>query len=143
MIRTGDTYFRERAQEEPELRVKGLPTDARSMIRARQQIARTVAAVGVADMPPLRAYVNWGRWVVDCPFCNSAAFVWEDGLFFCMDCKNRKVEGKPVIVLFPSERYEIERLLNQRHGENQNWRPGETMEYLAKSNLKYLRGVEV
>lgn len=81
------------------------------------------------DLP---AYVNGGRWVVDC-LCGGGAAAWpENRNACCLDC------GTVWIVVFPEEREEAEEVLALRPLENRNWRPqsGETIGYLALQNAE-------
>src|ERR1039458_8742106 len=51
------------------------------------------------------ARVDLGRWVVDCPWCNSAAFASrEDRRFFCVECGNAAVHGAWITVIRSEER---------------------------------------
>ena len=43
---------------------------------------------------PVKAYVNHGRLVADCPDCNGAEILNYDGSFFCLSCFNDKNKGK-------------------------------------------------
>lgn len=83
----------------------------------------------------LEARIDWGRWIVDCPYCHGAmaAFIEEPSLFFCRKCKNDGTY-KPIEVKFPNEKAEIETLLEKRPKANQNWRVGETLEFLKQEN---------
>lgn len=88
-------------------------------------IAPTVQAI---------AYVNHGRWVVECPFCPSAqvASTW-DRRFFCTDCGNAAVGGGWIEVVWPGEADEIDAALADRPRVNANWR-GETVAALRAEN---------
>lgn len=73
------------------------------------------------------AYVNHGRWVVDCK-CNGAGLTSPDfGMTCCFDC------GRVYIAVnFPNNRKQIERvLLLRKDTANRNWSHGETVEYLS------------
>jgi hypothetical protein len=83
------------------------------------------------------AYVNHGRWCVDCPFpgCSSSQYASRgDHRFFCVDCGS---EGRWVFVTWPAddEVAVIEALLELRPiAETRNWRPGEPVAALAAEN---------
>ena len=89
--------------------------------------------------PELRAYVNHGRWVVDCPFCGSAQLASEsDRRFFCAGsdgCANHQAGHRFLPVRWPDQAAEIEEILLERpQAVNQNWQPGETLTRLLEEN---------
>ena len=85
------------------------------------------------------ARVDAGRWIVDCPWCKSAAFASrEDRRFFCVECANTAVHGAWINVVFPGEWAEIEALLSVRpHAMNQWWTPGEKLSQLQAENIEH------
>ena len=85
----------------------------------------------------LTARVDWGRWIVDCPYCPGAmaAFDTDPSYFFCRKCKNNGTY-KPIKVEFPQEKGRVEVLLGNRPKANQNWRRGETLEFLERENVE-------
>jgi Zn finger protein HypA/HybF involved in hydrogenase expression len=90
----------------------------------------------VVDAKPLEARIEYSRYLVDCPNCNSAEFAFEDKLFFCSQCKNSDIQGKARKVKMPKERKEIETILLKRSIKNRHWYPNETLQDLEKQNLK-------
>ncbi len=59
---------------------------------------------------PVKAYVSWGRWVVDCDTCAfSAAYSDDTPFFFCINCGGK---WRPVTV--PADRSLIETSLLKR-----------------------------
>lgn len=86
----------------------------------------------------IEAYVNWGRWVADCPTpgCNGALIVsHEDPRFYCPYCFNDPEAGRFLAVAFPAARAAIEaELLKRPLLEQRNWRPGETAADLRRQN---------
>ena len=82
------------------------------------------------------ARVDYGRWVVDCPWCKSAQHASrEDRRFFCVECGNAPVNGHWIGVFWPPEWEQIEELLSRRpHPGNQWWWPGETVQGLEREN---------
>lgn len=97
----------------------------------------TVTAAG----PIVRAFVNYGRWLVQCPWCPSAEYAsMGDHRFFCTDCGNAPVGGAWVPVQWPEEYREIDAALAGRPKMNRNWAPGETMSQLAAENAANLGG---
>lgn len=88
---------------------------------------------GVALGIEAHAYVNHGRWVVDCA-CGGAQLAHPDhDRFFCVDCLNEHAGGLWVQVVWPADSAEIENVLTPRRVVNQNWR-GETLEELEAEN---------
>lgn len=82
------------------------------------------------------AYVNHGRWIADCPFCNHSEFVFKNDLFFtCFHCFNQVAGGKRIKVILDPRYQEIENILNKRRNkENQNWFIYEEIEKLEIEN---------
>ena len=82
------------------------------------------------------AYINYGRWIAKCPWCNGADFVFKnEPYYFCFSCLNRAVDNKRIEVIFPKNINAIEQILLKRPLEiNQNWLPEETIADLEKEN---------
>ena len=100
----------------------------------------------IADVPPLPAKVDYGRWCVDCPDCNGAEFVWLDGplVMMCAGCWNAMVGHKwrPVNLPTPKKRARIDELLRARPlPVNRNWLPSETVADLERENAEHGVGV--
>lgn len=92
----------------------------------------------IADVPPQPARVNNNQWIVDCPDCNGAEYVWIDGphLMMCAGCWNARLDHRWRPVALPAEREAIERILRSRPLPGQrNWYPWETLAELADENL--------
>lgn len=72
------------------------------------------------------AYINHGRWVVDC-VCNGAGFTSpEFKVSCCFDCGRMYTS-----VIFPTQRKQIEEvLLSRKEKETRNWIPGESVKSL-------------
>ena len=87
----------------------------------------------IADAPLLKAYVNHGRWVVDCE-CGGAEFAWDNGLFMCNSCLNAKHSNQLRRVIFPRNRSKIEFVLMVRPEVNRNWYVGEKVAKLEAEN---------
>lgn len=88
------------------------------------------------ELAPVKveARVDWGRWLVDCPFCPGAALVdWDEPLHFCLSCHNAAGGHRWVEVVLPTqeERNAIEAALEDLPESAQHWRPGQTIEDLA------------
>lgn len=91
-----------------------------------------------ASAETLLAYVNHGRWVVDCP-CGSAQLASRsDRRFFCTDCRNTFAHGKWVGVVWPADEADIEGLLLQRPDvKTRNWYPTEDAMTLVAENVAH------
>ena len=51
--------------------------------------SRTPLNVGINPEATIPAYLNWGRWVVDCPDCKNAQLACRtDHRFLCDQCGN-------------------------------------------------------
>lgn len=86
----------------------------------------------------LEARIDAGRWIVECPDCHDAQFVWPDDehpLFMCVTCFNATVEGLWRRVAVPEQRAAIEALLLKRPLPTvRHWRAGETIDELRAEN---------
>lgn len=79
------------------------------------------------------AYINHGRWVIDCPNCNGGILAVANEVQ-CKEC------GRTYKAKFPSDREQAEHVLAQRPVANQNWLPdSETVSDLKAENA--LRGI--
>ena len=111
--------------------------DRLNRVRRREHLPPLPAAPPADEISEehLLAYVNHGRWVVDCP-CGSAQLACRsDRRFFCTDCRNAWAFGKWVRVTWPAEEADIEALLLQRpFPRNRNWHPRESASGLAMEN---------
>ena len=124
-IYTGETYF------------DGVDRSAaRRILNTRPLVAKCPTMKAL-----LRAQINHGRWLVECPNCISAEMAFEDRLFFCSECKNKAVDGYAYKVVFPTVRREIETILKKRPTVNRNWKYGETVGDLETENTQ-LSGVK-
>jgi len=92
------------------------------------------------------ARINHGRWIVDCPGCNSALVVdLSELVFMCVECGNNHNDGKWFQVTVPSNRKAIEAELlkrpwngrNPAEAVNRNWEPGETLATLKQENTDH------
>jgi len=92
------------------------------------------------------ARINHGRWLVDCPGCNSALVVdLSELVFMCVECGNAANDGKWFQVTVPKNRKAIETELlkrpwngrNPAEAVNRNWQPGETITMLKQENTDH------
>ncbi len=98
----------------------------------------------IADTEPVIAIVNCNRWVVQCPDCAGAEFVWREGphLLMCQSCWNSTVGHKWRRVVIPQEAEQVEAILEARPlPDTRNWRPQESLTDLADQNRAH--GLEV
>lgn len=104
---------------------------------------RKVAGAVAKDVT-VRAFVNHGRWIVQCPFCPSAQIACDaDRRFWCVDCHNQAVGGAWLRVVWPSKRQRelIEALLLQRPDvRTRNWLPHERIEDVQREQALMLGG---
>ena len=97
----------------------------------------------------VQARVNHGRWLVDCPGCNSALVIdLDEPVYMCVECGNAANGGRWLRVIFPRQRKGIEaELLKRPYGRNpedaptRNWEPGETVADLRRENAEHGIGV--
>lgn len=80
---------------------------------------------------PLHAYVNWGRWVADCPTCWAGIACWPDNPdAACFGC------GTVWPITYPTDHAEIAAALEPRPEPNRNWTPGETLPMLVAETME-------
>ena len=124
-VDTGDTYFKEISNSTASGAVIG-----KKKINERSLISKKPIYQG----EPLKARIEYSRYLVDCPNCNSAEFYFEDKLFFCSLCGNSNIGGKSIRVKLPKERKEIEVVLGKRNIVNRHWKEPETVKDLETEN---------
>jgi len=112
-VDTGDTYFNELSKRINRNQLKKLKTDG-----------------------TVEARIEYARYIVDCPNCNSAEFAFEDNLFFCSQCKNSDIQGKAREVKIPKGRKQIEDILGKRVIASRHWLSTESVKDLQNENLK-------
>ena len=84
------------------------------------------------------AFVNDGRWLVQCPSCNGAQWASDaDHRFKCDECLNSWCGGVWVRVVWPAQRRQIEALLEARPLRAQNWTPDQSLDELAAANAAH------
>ena len=83
-------------------------------------------------MAKVKAFVNHGRWIAQCPGCNSAVVQPAgDKKYACSEC------GATHSVSWPKTSSEINTILAPRPLLNQNWLPGETLDDLRAENAAH------
>jgi len=124
-IETGDTYFNEIGGSQ-----KYKYIDVRNTLHKKPVSSQS-----------LDARIEYSRWIIDCPNCHNAEFLFEDNLFYCSMCHNANIQGQVYKVNIPSNRKEIEGILSKRNIVNRHWKPNETVEHLQEENISH--GIEV
>jgi hypothetical protein len=80
------------------------------------------------------ARIDYGRWIVDCPFCPNAVLLDPtEPRTFCLNCYNERAEYQWVGVVMPDaeERAAIEEALDDGRPEHEmTWTPGQTVKDL-------------
>ncbi len=78
------------------------------------------------------AYLNHGRWVVDCPDPDCAGASIAGDLFVCENCK------RVAPVEWPEYKTLIDATTSLRPvPETRNWQPGETIDDLRRENAAH------
>ncbi len=113
----------------------------------QQAVGRGLHVSGnVRNAPVVKAHLNHGRWIVDCPLeregqpCGGAECVTEDDrIFLCLSCGNEQAGGDFLKVRFPAKasRGRFEKSLAMRPESLRNWIPGETPAKIADENRKH------
>lgn len=90
------------------------------------------------------AYVNYGRWVADCPFCPGAEQVYgelqhKDRIPYPYGIVDSTLHcgytGKTAPVVFPAHAPQIISILRRRpRARNRNWYPHESVQDLIDEN---------
>ena len=104
-------------------------------------------------LPPLseasgeiKATVNHGRWIVDCPNegCGNAIVVSQvEPYYICTDCGSEENGGRWYVVIFPGAKATIEALLLKRPARRsfeagtRNWSPAESVAGLRRENREH------
>lgn len=111
----------------------------------RRRLGSPLPAMPQGPLPKYAARINRGRWIVDCPICNSALDVTPaDVMAICLDCGTEWFE---VVFPTPAMKQEIERLILKRPGDsiqgmiNSNWSPGESLDVVRAENAQHGVGV--
>lgn len=88
-----------------------------------------------------RAYVNHGRWCVDCPQCNTGWLADSATPLLLLDAKGvRHAQcycGAGIAAQFPPDKDAIDAQLGNRPEANRNWRPGESVIDLRIENAAH------
>lgn len=82
----------------------------------------------------IQAFIIRSNWVAECP-CGDTSVVQPGDLFFCQVCAMQFNDHKPMTLVMPERRAEIETLLSARpFPQNRNWLPSETVDDLQREN---------
>jgi len=108
---------------------------AETIAAYQARVVAQASAKGIrvtADDRTLVAYVNGGRWVANCPHCNSGIAVHPDWRYAaCLDCLHTYTA-----ITFPSDLVAVEDALAVRPVNNQNCTPTETADQLVDENTR-------
>ena len=127
-LEDADTFYRP-VPERPEL--SGAERMVHRYFPHALSHEQTDAAVAFAS-------VNYGRWLVRCPWCPSAQHASRaDHRFFCVECYNSAVGQRWVKVVWPEEARDIESVLLRRPKRYRNWNPGEAVVKLERENAEH------
>lgn len=92
----------------------------------------------------VRAYINGGRWLAECPDCRSAQVVSDtERVFWCLHCGNSEINFAWRHVRMPRNRRAIEPVLLKRPAArsdraiSRNWKVGEAVEFLEQENVEH------
>ncbi len=123
MIETAETYFGKINRTEARKRLSDRP-----IVLDRE----------VSDKK-LRAEINHSRWLVNCPHCNNAEFLFSDKKFLCTLCKNEVIDGRLYKVTMPKNKLQIETLLEPRPIKNRSWKYPEIIDDLTRENELHIK----
>lgn len=81
----------------------------------------------------IKARIDYGRWLADCPYCPNANLIdLEDLRFFCCLCCNERAGRRWLSIVMPPFREELEQLIDDGRAEHAlAWRDGMTLEDVA------------
>jgi|ETNmetMinimDraft_23_1059889.scaffolds.fasta_scaffold120158_2 hypothetical protein len=115
---------------------------------AAKKSMHSPAQDGAEKVAAVQAYINHGRWVIECPDCNGAQIASEEERrFWCLGCGNASVNFAWRHVRMPRERADIEAVLLRRPAARsdkaitRNWLPGETLRELEMENASHGVGI--
>ena len=99
---------------------------------------------GVTDGEDVRAYINCGRWLAECPDCHGAQVISDQTRdFWCLHCGNASIDFKWRHIRMPRTRQSIQAVLILRlaarsdRALTRNWKPGETVGDLKAENKSH------
>lgn len=116
-------------------------------VRVKSMHLPPLKAVKISQEGSLSARVNHGRWIVDCPVCKGAEYVFKSRLLMlCQNCRNDSTDEFRQVVL-PQEVDEIEAALCKRPEQSyafgrrcyphRNWEVGQTVADLERENKEH------
>lgn len=125
----------------PERRSKVKNYRTLQLLAARELHGQHVTINWQASGDPLVPEVNHGRWIVQCPYCDGAAFAEEGEPFFCAECLMLENGGMARPVAFPETKDQIEAVLLRRdQDKNRNWKKTESIDDLKRENREHGHG---
>lgn len=109
---------------------------------AATPLEQAMAAETAPHSQAVHVVGNHGRWVVDCPDCNSAQLASpDDHRFMCNECANLVIGGLWRPVVWPKSHQKIADLLDARKDRHlRNYDAGQTLGEIAVEN-DYLAAV--
>lgn len=122
-------YIRQHNDAHPDLNYRDFVAVAWGKARQRGPLPAFEKAEETID-----AYINYGRWIAECPMGDGCAFVVskDQPYFIC----TVNAHG-PYKVRFPRNANAIEDELRKRPENNQNWVKGETVGDLRVENERH------
>lgn len=120
-------------------RVPGLPAAASVPAQFWQSPVPLNVRAATSPEPPLKVYLDHGRWIAECPDCHGAQLAcFDDPRFMCNECGNVAVGNLWRAIEWPGNRPALEAVLEGRQEKNQNWLPGETVDDLKQESLAHI-----
>lgn len=116
----------------------GLMPEGEPLAQARLDASRNPMHTESAVVPALKARIDHGRLLADCPSCAGAELVdHEDLVFFCLSCYNQAHGGKWLTVELPpaDELAAITAALLERPANQRHWRSGQSVADLQLGNI--------
>jgi len=109
---------------------------------AARPLAEALAAPTAPATEAIDVVGNHGRWIANCPDCNSAQLACAtDHRFMCSECANIAIGGLWRPVHWPRDHQELGELISVRADRTmQNYEPGESVAQIREQNA-YLEAV--
>jgi len=115
---------------------KGRVRDGEHLVRS--MAAKRMMKIDNEPHGSVKAEVNHGRWLANCPLCGGAEMVSEAWPFiFCMSCGMEDNGSHIMAVEFPKSKRQLEAILAVRPTENRNWTAVESKRDLLAENVAH------